>query len=207
MYIPAAFQQTKIAEMHDLIERASFGVLISQANCEPLVTHLPFLLNRADGDHGSLLGHFAKANEHWQHLIGQTVLAVFSGPHAYISPSWYQAEHVVPTWNYVAVHAYGTIELVNTPTELFQILNDSVAKYESSMPKPWSFDQQAAFIDRLAKQIVGFRLNITRLEGKWKLSQNHPLERREKVMGALSQQGEESQAVAAYMRQAIDAGQ
>ena len=118
MYIPAAFQQTDKTKLHDFIEANSFGLLVSTHGGEPFATHLPFLLERDAGPHGCLVGHVARANPQWHGLDGQTVLAVFSGPHAYVSPTWYEAENVVPTWNYVAVHAYGPCRLVEDPDRL-----------------------------------------------------------------------------------------
>ena len=136
---------------------------------------------------------------------GAEVLAVFSGPHAYVSPTWYQAEQVVPTWNYVVVHAYGRLELVDSPDELLPILKRQVSLYESSFPQPWTFDGSAEFISRLLKSIVGFRIEIERLEGKWKLNQNHPRGRRERVIQQLQARGDaESLDVAALMQAALD---
>src|SRR5262249_7747423 len=155
-------------------------------------THLPFLLERTTGPHGVLLGHVARANPHWQGLDGQPVLAVFSGPHAYVSPTWYEAENVVPTSNYVAVHAYGTCRLVDDPDGITPILTASVATFERPMPRPWSLDPSSDFFRRMVRAVVGFRIEVNRLEGKWKLNQNHPRERREKVARVL--EGAEDQA-------------
>ena len=150
----------------------------------------------------------AKANSQWQELDGQTALAVFSGPHAYISPTWYEAEHVVPTWNYTAVHVYGTARVIHDRDALFQIVQQSVAFYEAAFPQPWKIPADETFLDRLLTQIVGFRIEIERLEGKFKLNQNHPPERREKVIRALSAQGGENPlGVAELMRQLVDKAQ
>lgn len=200
MYIPAAFAESDNNKLHDFIEQHSFGVLVSQADGEPLASHLPILLDRHSGPHGCLFGHMARANPQWQHAQGQSVLGIFSGPHAYISPTWYEAENVVPTWNYVAVHAYGTIQAIEEPAALVKIVNDFVTIYEASMPQPWKLGGSSEFLDRLVRQIVGFRIEITRLEGKWKLNQNHPQERREKVVLALQQRSDDnSQEIAAMM--------
>jgi transcriptional regulator len=146
----------------------------------------------------------ARANPHWRELAGQTALAVFTGPHAYISPTWYEAENVVPTWNYVAVHANGPVELVEDRDALLDILERSVAVYEAAMPSPWVLDTAGPFVGRLLGQIVGFRLDIERLEGKWKMSQNHPIVRREKVIRALEARGgEDAMAVARMVRNTL----
>jgi transcriptional regulator len=190
MYIPAAFAETDAKKLHDFIEANSFGLLVSTRNGEPFATHLPFVLERDVGPHGCLVGHVAKANPHWRDLDGRQVLAVFSGPHAYVSPSWYEADDVVPTWNYVAVHAYGTCRLVEAPEPLTEILQAMVATYERSNPKPWRVDTASAYFQRLVRAVVGFRIEISRLEGKWKLNQNHPPERRRKVTRILEKSGD-----------------
>jgi transcriptional regulator len=206
MYIPAAFAETNLTRLHDFIEQNSFGILVSQVDGLPFASHLPFLLERAAGLHGTLVGHMARANPQWREAAGQTVLAIFSGPHAYISPSWYEAEHVVPTWNYTAVHAYGRVQIVEDRDALLEIVKRSVQVYERTMPQPWSFDGSATFVERLLAQIVGFRIEIDRIEGKWKLNQNHPAERRKKVVRALGERGSENaQAVAQMMRAMLPA--
>jgi transcriptional regulator len=144
----------------------------------------------------------ARANPQWQALEGQTVLAIFSGPHAYISPTWYEAEHVVPTWNYTAVHVYGTARVVQEREALRKIVQDSVAIYEAPFARPWEIPEDEVFVDRLLDQIVGFQIEIERLEGKFKLNQNHPPERRAKVVAALNERGgEDAQAIARLMRE------
>jgi transcriptional regulator len=201
MYVPPHFAESDPATLHAFIERYSFGLLVSQNGGEPFATHLPLLLDRDGGPHGTLVGHMARANPHWRELVGQTALAIFSGPHAYVSPTWYEAENTVPTWNYVAVHAYGAVELVEDRDALLEIVRQSVSVYEAAMPRPWAPDGSSAVVDRLLGQIVGFRLGIDRLEGKWKLSQNHPAGRREKVIRSLEARGgEDAVAVAGMMR-------
>ncbi len=206
MYVPPHFAESDPAALHAFIERHSFGLLVSPVGDAPFATHLPFLLDRAAGPHGTLIGHMARANPHWRELAGRTALAVFSGPHAYISPTWYEAASVVPTWNYAAAHATGRAELVDDRDALLEIVQRSVAVYEAGRPKPWTLDSSGPFLERLLDQIVGFRLPIDRLEGKWKMSQNHPAERREKVIRALEAQGgENAVAVAAMVRATLRA--
>ncbi len=184
MYIPIAFAESDQCQLHDWIEAYSFGLLVTQKNGSPFATHLPFLLDRQQGTHGCLIGHMARANPQWRDLRGQTVLAIFSGPHAYISPSWYEASDVVPTWNYVAVHVYGPLETIEEPDAVFEIVEKSVHIYEQSMPRPWKLGERTEAINRMLEAIVGFRIPIERIEGKKKLNQNHPVERREKVIRA-----------------------
>ncbi len=208
MYTPPYFAETDRTALHDLIERHSFGVLVSLVDGVPFATHLPFFLDRDAGTHGTLVGHMARANPHWRELVAQPVLAVFSGPHAYISPTWYESTHVVPTWNYVAVHVTGRATLVEERDALLDIVRRTVTYYESALPNPWVMDESGTFVDRLLPQIVGFRIEITKIEGKQKLNQNHPTERREKVIRALQAQGDENATdIAALMRATLDAGE
>ena len=201
MYIPTSFAETDLVTLHDFIEQHSFGMLISQVEGVPFATHLPFLLDRNVGPHGSLLAHAARANPQWRHFAAQTVLAVFSGPHAYISPTWYEDENLVPTWNYLAVHVYGEITIVEDESSLQELLHSLVEVYERAMPKPWSFDPSATYVKQNLAEIVGFRIDITKIEGKFKLNQNHPVERRAKVVSALRVSGgENAQAIAAAMQ-------
>ena len=203
MYVPSSFARTDPAELFAFIEAHSFGLLVSTRDGAPFASHLPLLLDRRAGPHGTLVGHMARANPQWRDLDGRPVLAVFSGPHAYVSPSWYGAEGVVPTWNYVAVHATGTFRVTDDPDEVTAIVADTVETYERGMPTPWRLDAGAEYVRRLADGIVGFRVAVERLEGKWKLSQNHPAERREKVAAALAAAGDpDARAVARLMRDA-----
>ncbi|HUY88555.1 MAG TPA: FMN-binding negative transcriptional regulator [Pirellulales bacterium] len=200
MYVPASFEQSDPAELHAFVERHSFAMLVSQHDGEPLASHLPLLLQQDAGGRRSLLGHMARANPQWRQADGQTVLAAFSGPHAYISPSWYEAAAVVPTWNYAAVHVYGCFQAIHDTPALLGIVRDFVEFYESATPEPWQLPEDD-FIERLTQSIVGFRIPIDRIEGKWKLSQNQPAERRQKVVAALDRRNDEnSRAVAALMR-------
>jgi len=206
MYLPAAFAETDLTRLHAFIEQNSFGLLVSSVDGVPFATHVPFLLDRATGPHGTLVGHLARANPHGRTAAGQTALAVFTGPHAYISPTWYEAEQVVPTWNYTAVHAYGRVRLVEEKEALLEIVRAMVRVYEQAMPRPWSFDPASTFGERMLAQIVGFRIEIEKIEGKWKLNQNHPVERRRKVIRALRERPDENaQAVAALMQAMLPA--
>jgi transcriptional regulator len=198
MYVPPHFAETDLTKLHDFIERHSFGLLASQLRGAPFVTHLPFLLDRTSGPHGALIGHMARANPHWTEFAGQTVLAVFAGPHAYISPTWYESVNVVPTWNYTAVHVFGSVQLLDKDATR-DVVTRTVELYESSMPQPWTLDLNSVFADRLLDQIVGFRIAIERIEGKMKLNQNHPVERREKVIHALRARGRADEVAVAEL--------
>ncbi len=206
MYIPSSFAETDQARMHDVIEKHSFATLVSLDGSVPAASHLPLLLNREQGSHGTLVGHMAKANPQWRHAEGQNVLAIFHGPHAYISPTWYAAANTVPTWNYVAVHAYGTLRLETDHHRLLQILHRYVEFYEAHQEHPWSLDQvEPSMLRGLIDGIVGFEMEIDRIEGKWKLNQNHEPARRDRVIQALKTSGGENQhQIADLMSEALE---
>jgi transcriptional regulator len=204
VYVPVAFAETDPATLHEFMRRNSFAVLTSHGKEGLVASHLPLLLDADAGRQGILLGHMARANPQWRDVRGE-VMAIFSGPHAYVSPSWYEEDGAVPTWNYVAVHAYGTFQTTEDPDALLEILRRSVSFYESHRESPWDFVDSAPHVDKLLEAIVSFRIEITRLEGKWKLSQNHTEERRWRVMRALSSQPDgNSQAIAGLMSEELD---
>src|SRR5258708_3270043 len=165
MYIPPAFAETDVTKLHEFIEQHSFGVPLSQLEGLPFASHLPFLLDRSAGPHGTLVGHMARANPQWRELAGQKILAIFSGPHYYISPTWYQSEQVVPTWNYVAVHAHGRVEVVEDKGPLLDIVQRSVRVYEQAMPRPWAFDPSSKFVERMLAQMAGSRIEVEKTGG------------------------------------------
>lgn len=197
MYIPKHFLVEDRGEIYDFIDHHGFGILFSTHNGSPVASHLPFQLNRDDG---CLYGHFARANEQWQDIVDQEALIVFHGPHAYISSSWYETNQSVPTWNYVAVHAYGAIELIEDQAGIMQSLNRLVAKYEQP-DSPYQLDEtNQEFTEKLSKSIVAFRMRIDRLEGKWKLSQNHSEDRQRSVIAHLERsQSEDARKIAELM--------
>ena len=189
------------------MQQHSFATLVSQGESDLIASHLPLLLDREAGEFGRLSGHMAKPNTHWQSADGERVLIIYHGPHAYISPTWYESQNSVPTWNYVTVHAYGVLKTITDPDRLFEVIRATVDLYESHMPQPWSMlSPDSSFIEKLMGGIVGFEIQIERLEGKWKLSQNHPAERREKVIRSLLAAGDyESTQVADLMSEIQDA--
>ncbi|MFS0764393.1 FMN-binding negative transcriptional regulator [Peribacillus phoenicis] len=179
MYIPKHFQLKDEEIIYDFIEKYSFATLFSQHNGEPYATHLPLTLNKGES---ALYGHFARPNEQWKDIEYQQVLAVFQGPHSYISPSWYETTMAVPTWNYVSIHLYGKMEIVKDQKVIFDSLNDMVNKYENP-DSPYNLnDVDSSFIEGMSKGIVAFKIKITKIEAKAKLSQNHPVERQELII-------------------------
>jgi len=185
VYIPKHFQVTDMQKLTSFIKEHSFATLFSQTAGEPFATHLPFLLDKDASGEYYLLGHMARTNPHWEYIKDQ-VLVVFQGPHAYISPTWYQELNSVPTWNYAAVHVYGEFVSV-AQEELLQILKDTINTYEASLVLPWMTDLNNDFNGQLMKMIVGFKIKITRIEGKWKLNQNHSADRRIRAIAGLRQ--------------------
>ena len=182
MYIPKYFQINDQDIIYDFIERYSFATLFSQHNGEPYATHLPLILNK---DEGVLYGHFARPNVQWKDAESQQVLVVFQGPHCYISPSWYETTKAVPTWNYVAIHLYGKMEILEDDKVILDSLNGLVIKYENPDSSYNLNELESSFIEGMSKGIVAFKIKITKIEAKAKLSQNHSVERQELVIEQL----------------------
>src|SRR6266851_7698207 len=160
MYIPAAFRETRPEVLHAHIREHSFGTLISLVSGELFATHLPFLLDDTRGPNGTLLGHMARANPHWRGFQpGDESLVIFHGPHAYISPRWYVSDQSVPTWNYTAVHAYGTASVVEDPQRVRELLERTVRTFEGDAPQAWSTARVTeTYIANMARGIVAFEL-------------------------------------------------
>lgn len=199
MYIPTSFVETDPDVLHSFIDAHGFATLITGGEALS-ASHVPLLLDR-DASPGRLLGHVAKANPQWRQADGAAALAIFHGPHAYISPAWYEAQNVVPTWNYVAVHVHGTIALLEDRQDRLEIVRRFVDDYESPRDNPWSLDSvDEDLIDKLLDAIVAFEIRIERIDGAWKLNQNHPPERRRRVIRELQKiGGDDCDAIARLM--------
>lgn len=202
MYVPPDFRVEDPAELQRLMRAYNFATLVSQHDGAPFASHLPLLLDPDQGPHGALLGHMARANPQWRDLArGQEVLVIFQGPHAYISPAWYEATVAVPTWNYAVVHAYGTARLIEDRAELRALLRALVTRQEAAFAPPWAMDLPEGYLQQMMRAIVGFALTITRIEGKYKLSQNRPLPDQQSAAAALERQADPlSRETAAWMR-------
>jgi transcriptional regulator len=186
MYVPAAFRVEDTSSLYEVIEAYSFATLVSVTDDAPFATHVPLLFERRT-DGPALLGHVARANPHWRRFDGsRQALAIFHGPHAYISPSWYATHPAVPTWNYVAVHAYGAPRVRDDDTWVSHLLDRLVAKYESALPEPWSGELPVPFRQRMVRAVVGFEMPVERIEGKFKLGQNRPAADQERVTQVLA---------------------
>jgi transcriptional regulator len=172
MYLPSHFRENDRRELHAVMTSNSFATLVSVHDGIPFASHLPFLLDPDRGEHGTLLAHMARANPQWRDFAdGRELLVIFQGPHRYITPSWYTEEQNVPTWNYVAVHAYGTPRIVDDPDQMMAMLDRLVRTNEAGFERPWEL-RDDAWTRGLLSAVVGFEMMITRLEGKFKLSQN-----------------------------------
>ena len=188
MYLPKSFQIEDIAELHAFMRAYSFATLVTQHEGVPFASHLPFLLDAARAPQGTLLAHMARANPQWRDFAaGGEALVIFQGPHAYISPSWYETHPSVPTWNYAVVHVYGIPRIVEDHATLHHMLETLVDTHEAAFAQPWRMDLPHDYLDKMMRAVVGFEINITRLEGKLKLSQNRSEHDQHQVAEALGQ--------------------
>lgn len=205
MYIPTQFRTDDLPAIHAAMRETHLANLVTSGPEGLVATPLPMLLDAGEGEFGTLYAHVARANPQWRSGAGQEALVIFDGPDAYISPSWYatKQEHgkVVPTWNYVAVHAYGPVEFTEDPEQLRRLVTRLTERHEGSRAQPWAVDDAPSrFIEAQLRGIVGVRLPITRLEGKRKLSQNRTPDDRAGVKAGLLQDGLPSnQAVSALV--------
>jgi transcriptional regulator len=201
MYVPKQFALDDLASQHDLIDACDFGILVSNASDGLFATHIPMMLTRNEGALGTLYAHVARPNPHAE-LFEREALAVFSGPHAYVSPTWYSDRSSnVPTWNYSAVHCYGVPKAVEG--DALRHLGQMADRYEGGRPNGWRLSElKPQMRETLPRGIVTFRMEITRIEGKAKFSQNKPREERERVIAGLEAAGEAE--VVEAMRAALE---
>jgi len=193
MYLPETFAERDAAVLARVIREESFATLISQHEGVPFASHVPLLLEEgaqsAEGElRERLIGHVARANPQWKSADGKTVLAIFHGPHAYVSPTCYGPGDAVPTWNYIAVHVSGKLRIIEDRERLREIVARMVENFEATREPRWSLGQASEeFIEKLLGGIVGFEIEIERVEGKFKLSQNQSEQRRAGVIRNLSE--------------------
>jgi transcriptional regulator len=198
MYVPPLNRVEDRQSINAFIHAHGFATLITNGGGKITASHLPVLF---DEDANILRSHMARANEQWKSFTNSDeALCIFHGPHAYISPSWYEQQHTVPTWNYAVVHVYGKASLVDD-AELKQIVLDTTAKHESAMPKPWTVPLSEKEIFSMLKAIVGFKIDITRVEAKFKLGQNRSTEDQEKMQRHLqAAPDDESRALGRFIQ-------
>lgn len=187
MYVPEAFRVTDRGPVLDLIEACPFGPLVSLDAQDLQISHIPFALERSDTGWGVLEGHVARANPHWQHFDGaHECVAIFQGPHAYVSPTWYEQGPAVPTWNYVVAHVYGRPARVDDTERTAGILDRLVERHE---PGGGPLDVPDDFRAGMQRGIVAFSFEIERVEAKFKLGQNRSAPDREATARALEREG------------------
>jgi transcriptional regulator len=175
MYVPRHFREERPHVLQQLIRDNPFGTLVTVGGGGIEASHIPFLFDAGRGPQGTLRAHIARANQQWRSFDDGEALAIFQGPHGYISPSWYGAGPAVPTWNYSAVHAYGPVRVIDSGPDTLALLADMVAAFELGRADAWTLDTQSERFLRLrASEVVAFEIEVTRLEGKAKLSQNRP---------------------------------
>ena len=207
MYVPEMFALEDPQRVAEVMTRFNFALFVTALpGRAPTATHLPFMYDAERGPHGTLVAHMAKANPHWRDFAalaeaGQEALVVFWGPHGYVSPSWYGPGDAVPTWNYIAVHAYGAPRLIEDATEVRAMLERLVAIHEAGSAAPWSMARNdEKYTARMQRGIAAFEIPVTRLEAKAKLSQNKTPGIRGRVVASLRAASDaESQVLAEWM--------
>jgi transcriptional regulator len=202
MYLPSHFIEPRVEELHRIIRENPLGTLVTHSARGLDANHIPFMLDPASGSKGSLQAHVARANPLWTEFAqGADVMVVFRGPDGYISPNWYPSKHEthrqVPTWNYEVVHAHGRLRIVDDAKFLRGLLARLTRHHEASQPKPWKMgDAPADYIDQMLKAIVGVEVEIVRVEGKRKLSQNRDTRDFQGVVKSLHESGNEELSAA-----------
>ncbi|MEP3112460.1 FMN-binding negative transcriptional regulator [Nisaea sp.] len=209
MYTPPHFREDDVALLHETIRRIAFGTLVTLGPDGLVASHVPMLLDADKGERGTLTGHLAKANIQTRTEATEIeALAIFQGPEAYITPNWYatKQEHgkVVPTWNYVAVHTYGPISFFEDAERLREQVSRLTDRHEAANSEPWALnDAPEKFVRGQLKGIIGFEIPITRMDGKWKLSQNRPAADKEGVIRGLEARDGEDTPITAETRQTL----
>lgn len=192
MYVPQAFSEDRPEVLREAIRRIVFATLVTARGDRPQATLLPLLFEEGQGPHGRLLGHVARANDHWEAIApGQPALVLFQGEQAYVSPAWYPSKsrhgRVVPTWNYIAVEARGTATTFQEPARLQEVVAALTAHQEAGRAAPWAVsDAPPDFVAAQLKGIVGIEITVSEIVGKWKLSQNRSREDRLGVAAGLA---------------------
>lgn len=194
MYLPAHFEESRSEVLHALMREHPFATLVTRDGEAVTANHLPLHLDPEGAPSGVLQGHIARANPLSRHSADTEVLAIFHGPQAYVTPSWYptKREHgkAVPTWNYVVVHARGRLRVIDDPHWLRRQLETLVTRHESGFAEPWQIsDAPPEYVDNMLKAIVGIEITVSDLTGKWKISQNQPEANRAGVVAGLRRIG------------------
>lgn len=212
MYQPPHFREDRLEAQHALIRAHPLGMLVTAGRNGLIANPLPFVLDASASPYGTLKAHLARANNQWCDFDpAQEALAIFQGVEAYVTPSWYETKRetgkVVPTWNYAVVQAYGRMRVFEDPAWLMRQIAELTGEHEAARPEPWSVDDAPApFVAAQLKGIVGIEIEITRIEGKWKVSQNRPEADRVKVAAGLRDNGDEASLAMAALVERRGAG-
>ncbi len=196
MYLPKPFEETRSSALYELIRAHPLGTLVTTGQTGLEANHIPFELDPLPAPFGTLRGHIARGNPLWR-AGAADALVIFQGPSGYVSPSWYPSKQetarVVPTWNYSVVHAHGALQFITDPAWLRSLVTRLTDRHEANRPEPWQVtDAPEEFVDQLLGAIVGVEVRVTRLEGKWKMSQNRPTRDRDGVEQGLRREGDQA---------------
>lgn len=211
MYIPRWFKEDRLEVLHAEANKISFGTIITTGPPGIMASHVPMLIDPSRGRLGTLFGHLARGNPQWRESSTGEGLATFMGPDAYVTPNWYQTKKedgkAVPTWNYIEVQARGPVTFFEEPKALLEVVTGLTNHHESDSEKPWSVsDAPADYISKELKSIVGFEMRISKIEGKWKLSQNRAKEDWEGVKLGLAKRNRPGDASVAREMQTHEPG-
>jgi transcriptional regulator len=187
MYIPPYYREEDPEKLLEFMRAHNFATVISVSGGSPIATHLPFLIEER-GETIVLVSHLAKANPQWQTFGQNELLVIFQGPHAYISPSHYEKQQNVPTWNYIAVHAYGKAKLIEDENGLRSLIEQTIQGFEKEFMGQWK-ELSPAYVNGMLKAIVGFEIVVEKMEGKFKLSQNKTKNEQQNIVGSLEKSG------------------
>lgn len=203
MYIPERNKMSDKSKILDFMRRFSFATIVTSKDNLPVATHIPVLI-KEENDKLFLFSHVAKQNEQWKHIEGNQVLVIFSEPHAYISPAHYEKELNVPTWNYISIHAYGKGSLISSHQELLSLLENTIATYEASYREQWDRLPEKYRLGQMMG-IVGFKIEVTEIQAKEKLSQNKTFNEQQTIVNALSASDDTNEQITAeYMKENLE---
>ncbi|MDW3209080.1 MAG: FMN-binding negative transcriptional regulator [Reichenbachiella sp.] len=198
MYTPKHYKNENIDEAIQFMERFNFGVMVSSDSDKPIATHLPFVISKVN-DKIILTSHFAKTNEQTINIEEKEILTIFSEPHAYISPKFYDKKQNVPTWNYLAVHAYGKIEIIDNEKDVFFVLEHMISNFDSSYIEQWN-DLTYDYKSKMVKGIVAFQIIVSEIQFKEKLSQNKTEKERKRIISDFAKSSSPNEnCIAEYM--------
>jgi transcriptional regulator len=203
MYIPKYYEENDTEKLVEFMQANSFAVMVTAVGGSPWGTHLPFVVKQESGKI-VLTTHMSRANEQWKTLEEQEVLVIFTGPHAYISPSSYEKKQNVPTWNYIAAHAYGKPRIISEQDKVKEVLEAMIHTYEEAYYRQWK-ELSQEYVDSMIKGIVAFDIEVTRLQGKYKLSQNKTVNEQRNIISKLEKNEDSSIAgVAKLMKDNLE---